>query len=68
MVPTSAVISETGMKKIITVPRASIIEAPRMLSDLAGLIEVTFKGATVLMFVEDIRERTQLIAQEQCAN
>ena len=60
--PTSAVI-EQSPRKIITVPRGSVIDVSLPLSGVRGLVEVTFNGETVLMFAEDIRDRGNPVSE-----
>jgi hypothetical protein len=48
-------------KTVITLPSASVIEASEPVDSMKGLIEVTFKGETVLMFAEDLRMRGRLV-------
>lgn len=52
--PTSAVIIESGTKKVISVPNNSVVDVEAPLNGTQGLIEVKLNGATVLMFAEDI--------------
>jgi hypothetical protein len=54
--PTSAVTIEGGVRKVIMVPRDSVIHMSLPVDGLQGLIEVSFNGGTVLMFAQDIRQ------------
>jgi hypothetical protein len=53
---TSAVV-EQSPRKIITIPRGSVVVVPISLTGVQGLLEVTFNGETVLMFAEDLKAR-----------
>ena len=55
--PMSAVIIESGTRKVIVVPDNSIVDVTASLTGIEGLIEVKLNGATVLMFAEDILRR-----------
>ena len=58
-----AAVVERGAWKLIVVPSASVIDVPLALDRLEGLIEVTYKNKSVLMFAEDIRERGTPISE-----
>lgn len=55
--PTLVLTGQGHEQKPITLPSDSVIDVPRTLYGLEGLIEVQFNGETVLMFAEDIRQR-----------
>ena len=50
----SAAVTESGKRKVITVPAASVIDVS---SPMDGLLGVTLSGQTMLRFAEDLIER-----------
>ncbi len=58
---------EGGARKLILVPRASVVDVPEPLYGLQGLVEVTFNGETVLMFAQDIRQRGKPVSRTSAA-
>ena len=60
--PTPAAI-EQSPRKVITVPSGSVIDVPSPLNGVRGLIEVIFKGETLLMFADDIKDRGKPVSE-----
>jgi hypothetical protein len=61
-IPTSAVTTESGTRKVIVVPNNSVVDVAAPLTGIQGLVEVKLNGETVLMFAQDILQRGKRVS------
>jgi hypothetical protein len=59
--PTIAVMTDGGRRIATIIPEGDIVEVTDSPTRVGGLIHVRWKGETVEMFVQDLRERGQQV-------
>ena len=59
--PTIGIMSVNGRRAIVTIPKNSVVEVVTTLLGNERMVDVLWKSYSLLMFVQDLRERGNLV-------
>jgi hypothetical protein len=59
--PTIGIMSVNGRRAIVTIPKNSVVEVVTTLLGNERMVDVLWKSYSLLMFVQDLRERANLV-------